>query len=109
MEDVDWRTYAATKGLSEKQQKVADKIRKHEVRIQNLQRENEKIKVCVCVCVCVSQCAVVMCVAEEVKGGLVRCAVLHCSAHWGLLWLTWRLVWLVAGWGQCCLGRIVLA
>ncbi len=45
MEDIDWRAYAATKGLSEKQQKVADKIRKREARVQHLQREIEKIKV----------------------------------------------------------------
>ncbi len=43
--DVDWRAYAATKGLTEKQQKLADKIRKREARIQNLQREIDKIKV----------------------------------------------------------------
>jgi hypothetical protein len=45
VEHVDWRAYAATKGLSEKQQKVADKIRKRELRVQHLQREIEKIKV----------------------------------------------------------------
>ncbi|GAB4814362.1 hypothetical protein N2152v2_001408 [Parachlorella kessleri] len=42
--EVDWRAYAATKGLTEKQQKVADKIRKREARIQSLQREIDKIK-----------------------------------------------------------------
>ena len=47
--EVDWRAYAATKGLTEKQQKVADKIRKREARIQSLQREIDKIKVRCCV------------------------------------------------------------
>lgn len=46
VEDVDWRAYQATKGLSEKQQKVADKVRKREARVTHLQREIEKIKVC---------------------------------------------------------------
>lgn len=31
-------------GLTEKQQKIADKIRKREARITNLQRELDKIK-----------------------------------------------------------------
>ncbi len=43
--EVDWRAYAATKGLTEKQQKLVDKIRKREARVQNLQREIDKIKV----------------------------------------------------------------
>lgn len=45
MEEVDWRAYSATKGLTEKQQKLADKIRKRELRVQHLQSEVEKIKV----------------------------------------------------------------
>ena len=44
-EEVDWRAYAAAKGLTEKQQKLADKIRKRENQIQRLQREIERIKV----------------------------------------------------------------
>jgi hypothetical protein len=44
VEEVDWRAYAATRGLSEKQQKVADKVRKREARIMHLQREIDKIK-----------------------------------------------------------------
>ena len=44
-DDIDWRHHAATKGLSEKQQKLADKIRKREARVGNLQREAEKIEV----------------------------------------------------------------
>ena len=36
-EVVDWRAYAATRGLTDKQQKLADKIRKREARVQNLQ------------------------------------------------------------------------
>ena len=44
VEAVDWWAYAATKGLSDKQQKLADKIRKREVRVQNLQREIERIR-----------------------------------------------------------------
>ncbi|PRW44332.1 Kanadaptin isoform B [Chlorella sorokiniana] len=44
LDEVDWRAYAATKGLSEKQQKIADKIRKREARVQHLQREIDKIK-----------------------------------------------------------------
>eukprot|EP00887_Chlorella_sp_A99_P004998 scaffold4.g4998.t1 len=43
-EVVDWRAYAATRGLTEKQQKLAEKIKKRELRAQHLQRENEKIR-----------------------------------------------------------------
>lgn len=46
VEDVDWRAYAATKGLSEKQGKLAEKLRKREARVTHLQREIDKIKVC---------------------------------------------------------------
>lgn len=41
---IDWRAHAATKGLTEKQQKIADKIRKRELRIQNLQKECDRIR-----------------------------------------------------------------
>lgn len=43
-DDINWRVYAETHRLSEKQQKLADKIRKREARIQNLQNENERIR-----------------------------------------------------------------
>jgi hypothetical protein len=52
VEDVDWRAYAATRGLSEKQQKLADKIRKREARVQHLQREIDKIKAGSCWLLC---------------------------------------------------------
>jgi len=42
--EVDWREHASNKGLTEKQQKFADKIRKREARIMNLQKESEKIQ-----------------------------------------------------------------
>lgn len=42
---MDWRAYAQVKGLTEKQQKLADKIRKREARVQHLQHEIDKIKV----------------------------------------------------------------
>ena len=42
---VDWRAYAATTGLSERQQKLADKHRRLELKIGNLQTEIGKIKV----------------------------------------------------------------
>ncbi|CAL8465521.1 g5057 [Coccomyxa elongata] len=41
---VDWRIYMQSHSLTEKQQKIADKIRKREARITNLQRELDKIK-----------------------------------------------------------------
>ncbi|KAK9805589.1 hypothetical protein WJX72_006586 [[Myrmecia] bisecta] len=41
---VDWRAYSSTHGLSEKQTKLADKIRKWENRIRNLQTETDRIK-----------------------------------------------------------------
>ena len=44
VEVVDWRAYAATRGLTDKQSKLAEKIRKRELRVQNLQRESEKIR-----------------------------------------------------------------
>lgn len=42
---VDWRAYQETHGLTEKQQKLATKVRKRELRIANLQTEMERIKV----------------------------------------------------------------
>jgi len=41
--EFDWRSYESDKGLTEKQQKVAEKIRKKERKIEHLKRENEKI------------------------------------------------------------------
>ena len=41
---LDWRSYAATRGLSDKQQKLADRVRKREAKVQSLQREVDKIK-----------------------------------------------------------------
>jgi len=41
---ADWRAYAATHGLTDKQQKLATKIRKRELRMTNLQTEMERIK-----------------------------------------------------------------
>lgn len=43
-EEIDWREHASNKGLTDKQQKFADKIRKREARIMNLQKESEKIQ-----------------------------------------------------------------
>jgi pSer/pThr/pTyr-binding forkhead associated (FHA) protein len=43
-DEIDWREHAANKGLTDKQQKIADKIRKREARILNLQKESEKIQ-----------------------------------------------------------------
>jgi len=43
---ADWRAYAATHGLTDKQQKLATKIRKRELRMTNLQTEMEHIKAC---------------------------------------------------------------
>lgn len=44
LDEIDWRSHAANRGLTEKQQKIADKIRKRELRITHLQRESEKIQ-----------------------------------------------------------------
>jgi pSer/pThr/pTyr-binding forkhead associated (FHA) protein len=41
--NFDWRGYAREKGLTDKQQKVADKIRKKQNRIEHVQRENDRI------------------------------------------------------------------
>ncbi|KAK9833306.1 hypothetical protein WJX81_005069 [Elliptochloris bilobata] len=41
---VDWRAYSDTHGLTDKQQKLATKVRKRELRISNLQTEMERIK-----------------------------------------------------------------
>ena len=41
--EFDWRSYESEKGLTEKQQKTADKIRKKERKIEHLKRENQKI------------------------------------------------------------------
>ena len=42
---VDWRAYMTTHSLTEKQQKLADKIRRLENRIRNLTTESDKIRV----------------------------------------------------------------
>lgn len=42
---VDWRAYVQSHSLTDKQQKLADKIRKREARSTNLQRELDKIRV----------------------------------------------------------------
>ena len=42
---VDWRAYVQSHSLTDKQQKLADKICKREARITNLQRELDKIRV----------------------------------------------------------------
>ena len=41
---VDWRAYCQTQTLTEKQQKLADKLRRLERKIQNLTAEADKIK-----------------------------------------------------------------
>jgi len=41
---IDWRSHAATHGLTEKQQKIADKIRKRHLRMEHLQKECEAIR-----------------------------------------------------------------
>ena len=42
---VDWRAYSQTHTLTDKQQKLAEKIRKRENRVGALQKEVEKIRV----------------------------------------------------------------
>uniref|UniRef100_A0A1D2AAS5 FHA domain-containing protein n=1 Tax=Auxenochlorella protothecoides TaxID=3075 RepID=A0A1D2AAS5_AUXPR len=44
LEALDWRAHAANRGLSDKQQKLATKIRKLELRCATLQTESERIK-----------------------------------------------------------------
>lgn len=41
----DWRAYADTHGLSDKQQKLADKVRRLQNRVANLIRECDRIRV----------------------------------------------------------------
>lgn len=43
---VDWRLYSQSHQLTDKQQKLADKIRRQEQKIHNLQTETDRIKVC---------------------------------------------------------------
>jgi pSer/pThr/pTyr-binding forkhead associated (FHA) protein len=43
-DEIDWREHASNKGLTDKQQKIVDKIRKREARIMHLQKESEKIQ-----------------------------------------------------------------
>jgi hypothetical protein len=45
---VDWRAYSQSHALTDKQQRLAQKIRKHENRIAALQTELDKIRVGVC-------------------------------------------------------------
>lgn len=45
LEDIDWRAYASTRGLTDKQQKLTEKIRKREARMQHLQNEIDRIMV----------------------------------------------------------------
>ncbi|KAK9810824.1 hypothetical protein WJX73_010298 [Symbiochloris irregularis] len=40
---LDWRTYASSHGLTDKQQKLADKVRRCENRLANLQKEYDAI------------------------------------------------------------------
>ena len=42
---MEWRAYSQTRTLSDKQQKLADKIRKRDNRIGALQKEVDKIRV----------------------------------------------------------------
>ena len=42
---VDWRQYAETHSLNDKQQKLADKLRRLENRVRNLTTEADRIKV----------------------------------------------------------------
>ena len=42
---MDWRAYSQTHSLSDKQAKLAEKVRKRENRIAALQREVDKIRV----------------------------------------------------------------
>lgn len=44
LSEVDWRAYALSNTLSDKQQKLADKIRNKESRIEHLSREIENIR-----------------------------------------------------------------
>ena len=42
---MDWRAYAAVHTLTDRQAKLAQKVRKREARVSNLQREVDKIRV----------------------------------------------------------------
>lgn len=42
---VDWRSYSQTHTLTDKQQKIATKLRRLENRVMNLSRELERIRV----------------------------------------------------------------
>ena len=42
---VDWRLYSQTHSLTDKQQKLADKIRRQELKIHNLRTETDRIRV----------------------------------------------------------------
>ena len=63
---VDWRAYSQTHTLSDKQQKLAEKIRKRENRIAALQKEVDKIRVRVRLAI--STC----CILCEMVSGLPR-------------------------------------
>ena len=49
---VDWRLYTQTHSLTDKQQKLADKIRRQEQKIHNLNTETDRIKVKAIYCSC---------------------------------------------------------
>ena len=42
---VDWRLYSQSHTLTDKQQKLADKIRRQELKIHNLRTETDRIRV----------------------------------------------------------------
>eukprot|EP01026_Neomeris_dumetosa_P073941 TRINITY_DN7659_c0_g1_i2.p1 TRINITY_DN7659_c0_g1~~TRINITY_DN7659_c0_g1_i2.p1 ORF type:complete len:495 (-),score=116.83 TRINITY_DN7659_c0_g1_i2:298-1782(-) len=44
-EELDWKAYAETKGLTEKQEKLASKIRQRDWKIQGLEKENQRINI----------------------------------------------------------------
>ena len=45
LEDLDWRVHEAAKGLTDKQTKIADKIRRLERQIAHLETESDRIRV----------------------------------------------------------------
>ena len=45
---VDWRLYSQSHQLTDKQEKLADKIRRQELKIHNLRTETDRIRVSKC-------------------------------------------------------------
>ena len=52
---VDWRLYSQAHSLTDKQQKLADKIRRQELKIHNLRTETDRIRVGATAATCTCQ------------------------------------------------------